>query len=153
VPNATAVSPGRQQGPAPASRVDQPEASSPNHVIDSGFLSFVRASFRSVWTVELLLFLWRHSSRAWTAAELVREMRASEFVVREGLILLQAAGLVGTDSECAYRYGPALPQLDGFVEQLDALYRERPFSVMQMIFSTPGDKLQTFAEAFKLKKD
>jgi hypothetical protein len=122
-------------------------------VIASDLLSFVRASFRSVWTVELLLFLWRHSSRAWTAAELVREMRASEFVVREGLTTLQASGLVGADDECAYRYGPAVVELNAVVEQLDALYRERPFSVMQMIFSAPADKLQILAEAFKLKKD
>ena len=122
-------------------------------MIENDLLSFVRASFRSVWTVELLLFLWRHSSRAWTAAELVREMRASEFVVREGLAMLQTAGLVGTDGDCAYRYGPALLELNALVEQLDALYRERPFSVMQAIFSAPADKLQIFAEAFKLKKD
>jgi hypothetical protein len=122
-------------------------------VIENDLLKFIRASFRSVWTVELLLFLRRHSGRAWTAAELVREMRASEFVVREGLMMLQAAGLVATESGWAYRYRPAFPHLDALVRQLDAVYRERPFSVMQMIFSAPGDKLQTFAEAFKLKKD
>lgn len=119
---------------------------------ESDILDFVRSSFRSVWNVELLLFLSRSPSRAWAAEELVREMRSSDIVVNEGLTMLQAAGLVSPDGS-GFRYAPANPQLHGYVTELDTLYRERPLTVIKAIFSQPSDKLQTFADAFRLKKD
>jgi hypothetical protein len=121
--------------------------------MDSDLLQFIRGSIRSVWNLELLLCLRRHSDRAWQADELVRELRASDFVVEEGLASLQAAGLVGAEAESAYRYAPASIALDKLVQQLDRHYQERPQSVTNAIFSAPNDTLRTFADAFRLKKD
>jgi len=118
----------------------------------SDLLDFAR-SLGSVWTLELLLFLKGHAERALTAEELVRDMRASAFVVQGGLQTLESMGLVRANDEGTYRYSPTVPQLDEYVQQLEALYRDRPTSVIRAIFSTPTDMLQKFADAFRLKKD
>lgn len=122
-------------------------------IIQGELLDFVRTSIRSVWTLELLLFMWRSSSGRWTAPQLVQELRASDAIVDDGLASLQAAGLVSPEAGGAFRYAPASSHLDRLVGQLAQFYRERPMAVTKAIFSNPNDKLQSFADAFKLKKD
>lgn len=121
--------------------------------MDSNLAEFVRESIRSVWNLELLLCLSRNAGRAWRADELVRELRASDFVVSEGMTALEAAGLVAEAADGTYRYMPASAALDQQVHELAKEYRERPQTVTRAIFSRPPDKLQTLADAFKLKKD
>jgi DNA-binding IclR family transcriptional regulator len=122
-------------------------------VIEGELLDFVRTSFRSVWTLELLLLMWRSRSAQWSAGELVRELRASDAIVSEGLASLQAAGLVSPEADGTFRYAPASPRLDLCVQQLAQVYRDRPTAVTRAIFSRQNDGLQTFADAFRLKKD
>jgi hypothetical protein len=121
-------------------------------VIESELLTFVRASIRSVWNVELLLWLFGAQHRAWAAEELVRGLRASGAVVNDGLSTLETAGLVSSNDEGGYRYAPASAAFDRLTRELDALYRERPLAVTEAIFSS-DDKLRTFADAFRLKKE
>jgi hypothetical protein len=45
------------------------------------------------------------------------------------------------------------PALDAAVAQLAKDYAERRVSVITLIFSKPVDKLRTFADAFRLRKD
>lgn len=121
--------------------------------MDPDLLQFIQSSIRSVWSLELLLHLRRHSSRYWKPDELVRELRASDFIVSEGLLALQTAGLVTPEGDGMYRYRPASADLDRLVGLLERQYGERPQSVTKAIFSAPSDKLQTFADAFRLKRD
>ena len=114
---------------------------------------FLRHSIRSVWNIELLLWLYQNSSRTWSAGDLVRELRASDLVVSQGIAGLQQAGVVMTDANGSYRYAPTTPDLDYPVQQLQRVYRERPSVVTRALFSAPTDKLATFADAFRLKKD
>lgn len=116
-------------------------------------LEFIRTSIRSVWTVELLLHLLRSAHRTWTAEELVREMRASDIIVGEGLTTLLTAGLVSSDASGNFRYAPASSSLDNLVQQLAVLHRDRPSAVTKAIYSRPNEKLQTLADAFRFKKD
>lgn len=121
--------------------------------MDDELREFLRHSLRSVWNIELLLWLYRHTGRGWLPAELVREMRASDLVVSQGIASLQQAGLVQTEAGGSCRYMPASPDLDRLVQQLERVYRERPSAVTRALFSAPTDKLSTFADAFRLKKD
>jgi hypothetical protein len=122
-------------------------------VIEGELLEFVRTSIRSVWTLELLLLMWRSSSTRWSATQLVRELRASDAVVSDGLASLHAAGLVTPGGDGTFWYAPASPRLDRCVQQLAQVYRERPTAVTKAIFGNPNERLHTFADAFRLKKD
>jgi hypothetical protein len=122
-------------------------------LIAGDVLQFIQSSFKSIWSLELLLFLQRSADRAWSTAELVRELRGSEYVVRQSLTSLLAAGLVSVEANETFRYLPASPDLDRLAIETARAYRERPGAVRQAILSAPNEKLQTFADAFRLKKD
>ena len=122
-------------------------------LIAGDVLEFIQSSFKSIWSLELLLFLQRSADRAWTTSELVRELRGSEHVVRQSLAALLAAGLVSAEANETFRYAPASPDLHRLALETERTYRERPGAVRQAILSAPNEKLRTFADAFRLKKD
>ena len=52
-----------------------------------------------------------------------------------------------------FRYGPKSPDLDEMVSELVRYYRLFPFRIMDMIFSRPVNTMQSFADAFKFKRE
>lgn len=114
---------------------------------------FLRSSVKSVWALEALLFLRRRAERAWTMDALVGELRSSHMVVAELLTCFVTVGLVRDEGEAGYRYAPANAVLDHAVAQVEKAYAERPMAVTKAILSAPNDKIQSFADAFRLRKD
>lgn len=118
----------------------------------TNILTFVRSSFRSVWALELMLFL-RGSERAWKSDELVAEMRASRVVIDQSMADLLAAGFVFIDDEKRVRYGPANAEIDRMARDTAQLYSRQPDRVRRAIVSRADDKLVNLAEAFRFKGD
>ncbi|MCR5874457.1 hypothetical protein LRS10_09915 [Phenylobacterium sp. J426] len=114
--------------------------------------AFVREHIRSVWAVELLLLLRRDVDRRWSAAELVRELRASTPLVNDNLQRFERSGLVVRDEDDTWRYAPAIQVLHDLANQLEAAYRERPVSIINII-AAPPDPVQGLADAFKFRGD
>jgi predicted transcriptional regulator len=112
---------------------------------------FIRSSFRSVWSLELLLLL-KREPRTWSSEEIVAALRASALVVEQSLDSLAAAGLVLRDEAGRARYAPA-PSLAPLVEEADSLYARSPDGVRRMIVGRSSDGLAAFADAFRLRKD
>jgi hypothetical protein len=122
-------------------------------VLSPEVLAFLRSSIRSVWAVEALLLMRWGNDRAWTVEALTTELRSSRTVVADLVAGFVAAGLVRNEGDADYRYGPANPLLDHAVAQLEAAYKERPTAVVKAILSVPNEKIQSFADAFRLRKD
>lgn len=116
-------------------------------------LQLIRSSIKSAWALELLLFMKRQSARAWTVNELTAELRSSPSLVAGIVLNLAKDGLIGEIQDGLYQYAPATPELDEAVRQLEAINAERPLAVIKEIISAPNDKLTSFVEAFKLRKD
>jgi hypothetical protein len=114
---------------------------------------FIRATFRSVWSLELLCFLRKQPDRDWTTAELVSALRASDLVMEQSLAALSAAGLVVTDAAGAARYQPATPALDLLAAETVAIYAHSPDAVRRMIVLSVNNDLTAFADAFRFRKD
>lgn len=112
---------------------------------------FVESSFRSIWSVELLLLLYRQQ-RKWSAEELVSELRSSEVVVTQSIEALVAGGLVLVEADGRVCYSLADPANDLLVQQLNELYRKRPGAVRKVIVQNPADQLRTFSDAFSFRK-
>ncbi|WP_293681496.1 hypothetical protein [uncultured Phenylobacterium sp.] len=110
----------------------------------------VRQHIRSVWTLELLLLMRSRPDYAWSAPELVQELRASSYLVASNLEGLTQAGLVLAEDESRYRYAPANDVLAAFADAVEAAYRQRPVAIINLI-SAPEDPVQALADAFKLK--
>jgi hypothetical protein len=121
--------------------------------VDHEVAAFIRSSFRSVWTLELLLHLKGGADRHWTRAELVEKLRASELVIAGALDALLAGGLVIQTKEGAARYAPASPDLERLVAGAQALYAKKPDAVRRMIVAGVSDGAAAFADAFRLRRD
>ena len=116
-------------------------------------LQYVDRTFRSVWPFELLQLLTRSPQRAWEGEALVHELRASMSLVSGALRTLERAGLVSVDEQEMYQFEPASAELEEMARALIDLYNRKPHAVMRAVFSAPTDRIQTFADAFRLRKD
>lgn len=114
--------------------------------------SFLRQSLRTVWTLELLLIMRRDPNRSWDAASLVTESRSSDLIVQEGLAALRQAGLVMEGPVGVFQYSPAAPVVDGWAQEITAAYVQAPSRVIKELFSAPASNVQSFADAFRIKR-
>jgi DNA-binding IclR family transcriptional regulator len=119
---------------------------------DPDLAAFVREHLRSVWALELLLVLRRDRERGWTAAELVRELRASTGLVNDNLVRFERSGLVARDDEGRFRYRPAAAVLGALCDRLETAYRQRPVAIVNLI-AAPRDALQSLADAFRFRRE
>ena len=114
---------------------------------------FIRGTLKSVWALELLLLMVREPLRSWRADDLNRELRGSLGLVVDLLAKFKQAGLVVEEPDGQYRFEPASADLTRVVQELRAEYAARPLAVVKIILASPNEKIQTFADAFKVKKD
>lgn len=114
---------------------------------------FVRATFRSVWSLELLSMLRRNRDRSLGHREMVDGLRASDFVITQSLDNLSAVGLVSREADGSARYSPFRPDADRLVERTEQLYSKSPNAVRRIITAAANPGLTAFANAFRLRKD
>lgn len=121
--------------------------------MDGPIRSFLTSAFPSVWALELMLLLREHPGRAFTRAELVAMLRASEAVIHRSGDALVAAGLVVEEGKDGLRYAAASQELAALVDRTGELYRSRPDAVRRLIVGGAPSGLDAFADAFRLRKD
>lgn len=120
---------------------------------DEDVANFIKASFRSVWALELLCFLRQNRDRSLSRGEMVAELRGSELVITQSVGSLAAAGLVLPGEDGSARYSPASDDLDRLVEGTAALYAKSPDAVRRTIVAAANPAITAFADAFRLRKD
>src|SRR3954469_5477300 len=106
------------------------------------FCRFLRTAIPAVDAAELVLLAHGDPARAWTAPE-----AAARYVTG-----LQASGLLEVDSEQRVRYRPASEALAAHVATLERVYRERPVTLIRVIYALRDNKIRSFAEAFRLRR-
>ncbi len=115
--------------------------------------AFLRGHFKSVWALELLLFLKDHAGQAWSSNELVDALRTSETIVSMSVGTLVAGGLVAKEADGAVRYAPASDDLSRLADVTEALYAKKPNAVRRVIIGESVQGLSAFANSFKLRND
>jgi hypothetical protein len=115
--------------------------------------AFLRAHFKSVWALELLLFLKDQGDSAWSADKLVAALRTSETIVATSVATLIAGGLLADDETGQVRYAPASDDLSRLVDVTQALYARKPDAVRRVIVSAGAAGLSEFANSFRLRND
>ena len=113
---------------------------------------FIQSSFRSVWSLELLLLL-KRDRKPWTQSDTVEALRASQLVVSQALESLVAAGLVTVGEDAEVRYAPVSDDVAKLIDETEALYAKRPDAVRRLIVAASKPGLTAFADAFRLRKD
>ena len=114
---------------------------------------FLRDHIRSIAQLELLILMHGAPERAWTADDAAKQLYIPASFAESLLELLRAAGLLAVQEKSkAYQYSPQAPHLAPLVDELVRLYRERPVTTVNVIYSAPTEHLQTFADAFKIRR-
>jgi hypothetical protein len=120
------------------------------------FCRFLQATVPGVDAAELLLLLHAHPEQAFSTAEAVAALRVSvtlsEVDAARHFAALAAAGLVALDAEGRAKYRPASELLAARVQTLAQAYRERPVTLIRVIYALRDKKIQSFADAFKLRR-
>lgn len=116
---------------------------------------FIADHIDSVLQLEILLLLLNHPQQEFTVDDIVTELRVDLAFVREQLDNLCARGMLTctSDANKKYRYGPRAPETHRAIEGLRTAYADRRVSVISLIFAKPVDKLRSFADAFRLRRD
>jgi hypothetical protein len=118
-------------------------------------LAFIRQHIHSVEQLEMLLLV-RREKGDWTPEKVSEEMRTALPSAFDRLADLEQRGLLvshrnGTGP--AYRYAPKSGELEQIVSSLADAYAERKYTIIDLIFSKPIDKIRVFANAFRLRRD
>jgi hypothetical protein len=118
-------------------------------------IRFLDSHVESIDQLEILRLLGESPDREWAVAALAKEIQSPADKVSADLAALAGRGLVGTElrgRETVCRYNPANPELNGQVQRLLQLYRERPVSMIKLVYARAADPLRAFADAFRLRK-
>lgn len=115
--------------------------------------AFIRSTFRSIWSLEMLLMMTREQERRWSPGELVTALRASDLVVSRALEDLDAAGLIAAEVGGQLRYAPASPRLRALVAGTSDFYQRSPDAARRLILDQRQGGPTVFADAFRFRKD
>jgi len=120
------------------------------------FCQFLQSAVPAVEAAELLLVLRRDPARSWRVDELVtalgpgvslRDEQAARFLDE-----FQARGLITLDAERRAQYRPSSDSIAGHAAVLEKVYRERPVTLIRVIYGLRDSKIRSFADAFRLRR-
>lgn len=120
------------------------------------FCRFLQTTIPAVDAAELLLLLRRTPQAATSVQELTRSLRPSvsitEAEAAKYLETFQARGLVAAGPDKRVQYRPASDELRMYGDMLALAYKARPVTLIRMIYALRDARIQTFADAFRLRK-
>ena len=126
-----------------------------SEAIPTELAQFIDQNVESLAQLEALLLLQNEPQRHWTVEALSKALYITTDTAAALLADLSTRGFAtlvdNTSGEFAYR--PASAASRELVERLGKLYGERRVAVITQIYSKPVNKVQTFADAFRLRRE
>ena len=101
--------------------------------------------------LEVLMLLFRERDRAWAPDDVARELRISGRVARRELERMRTRG-VAADAD-GYRFDGSDVEKVAAVARIAATYGTRRIELINYVASQTLKRIQSIADAFKLKKD
>lgn len=117
---------------------------------------FLETNIDSVDQLEILRVLGEDPQKEWRAIDLAGEVQTAPQTIGSHLSALNARGLLSLQtrgSELFCRFGPNNAELAERAARLLQAYRERPVTMIKLVYAAARDSLKTFAEAFRIKKE
>lgn len=116
---------------------------------------FIAQHVSSVAQLEVLLLVRATAAIAHTAETVAQSLRIDPVWVGAELERLRADGFLthADDAPEAYCYGPASAGLRSGVDGLAEAFATHRVSVITLIFSPPSDAIDSFADAFRFRRD
>ena len=117
----------------------------------------IHSSVPSIDVLEVLVQVIRHREVPRSVADLIEVLQPSgvtEPVAREALALLRTQGILSETPEGHILCRPDSPAVERTLGLLLQAYNERPVTLIRTVYAiADAKKIQTFADAFKIKKD
>jgi hypothetical protein len=114
---------------------------------------FIAQHVESLAQLEALLILRQDAQTPWKSADLCQRLYISPDMCEGILVDLIRRGFAERTAEGAVQYRPPSDDADRLLADLAAIYQERRVAVITEIYSKPVNKVQTFADAFRLRKE
>jgi len=117
---------------------------------------FMNENVETIDQLEILRVLGEERQREWDARALSSEVQTEPEAIRAHLAAMQARGLITTATRAAgltYRFGASTPELESMVNRLLQVYKERPVTMIKLVYERAKDPLRAFADAFRLRKE
>jgi hypothetical protein len=119
------------------------------------FCSFIQRAVPTVEAADLLLILSAQPETWWSVTELAARLRPglmlTDSEVARYVEIFQKNRLLDSGADKRFRYRPETEQLNADVQTLTQAYRERPVTLIRMIYAFRDAKIRSFADAFKLR--
>jgi hypothetical protein len=115
--------------------------------------AFVREFVTSPEQLDVLVLLRENRSKEWTAEEVGKALSIVREVASMRLFLFSRGGLLGFrgGSETVYWFEPK-PDLADLADELGEAWTSRRAAMLELVTGKPAEPVQSFADAFKLKK-
>jgi hypothetical protein len=115
---------------------------------------FIAQYVESLAQLEALLILRQDSQKQWNSPELAQRLYITPDMCEAILVDLERRGFAARAADGqAFRYQPRDRALDQLVGDLGTIYQQRRVAVITEIYSKPVTKVQTFADAFRLRRE
>lgn len=114
---------------------------------------FIAQYIQSVGQLEIFLTLGDGGDRSWSVDEVFRKIQSNEKSISDCLENFLREGVAILEKEGRYRLSDKSPNLVAIASELQKAYRERQVTIIEMIYKKPPRQIQSFADAFRLRKD
>jgi DNA-binding HxlR family transcriptional regulator len=115
---------------------------------------FIAQHVESLAQLEALLILRQNPDQHWQSAELAQRLYITPDMCEAILADLERRGFAARASDGkAYYYQSREPAVDRLIDDLATVYQQRRVAVITEIYSKPVTKVQTFADAFRLRRE
>jgi hypothetical protein len=115
---------------------------------------FLREHIGSIAQLELLILLRAERQNSLSVEEAAKKLYTALSMTGPLLESLRANGFLTVQEgpPRRYQYAPRNAELEQIVEDVERAYRERRVTITNLIYSAPMQKLQNFADAFRIRK-
>lgn len=117
---------------------------------------FLDENVESLEQLEILRVLAEDPGRAWGVTALAGAIQAEPATAAKHLAALGGRGLITlatSGTETAGRHGARTPELGAKVDALLAAYRQRPVTMIKLVYERANERLRAFSDAFRLRKE
>jgi hypothetical protein len=117
---------------------------------------FMQDHIETIDQLEILRVLGEDRQKAWDSTALAVEVQGEPQAIRAHLAAMHARGLLTMatrEAGVSCRYGAGTPELETMVDRLLQVYKERPVTMIKMVYERAKDPLWAFAEAFRIRKE
>jgi hypothetical protein len=120
------------------------------------FCRFIQGAVPTVDAAELLLAVSAQPGVSLNVSELADKVRPTLNLANAEaaryIDVFESRGLIVVGPDKRFQYRPASEELANHVRTLTQAHSERPVTLIRMIYALRDAKIQSFADAFKLKR-